>query len=43
MAGKFKEEAVIIRQEEIATDIYSMWLHVDKIPQEAQPGQFLGV
>lgn len=43
MAEKFKEEAVIIRQEEIATDIYSMWLHIDKIPQAAKPGQFLGV
>lgn len=43
MARKFKEEAVIIRQEEIATDIYSMWLHTDKIAQEAQAGQFIGV
>ena len=43
MAKKFKEEAVIIRQEEIAPDIYSMWLHTDKIAQEAQAGQFIGV
>ena len=43
MARKFKEEAVIIRQEEIATDIYSMWLHTDKIAQEAEAGQFIGV
>lgn len=43
MAEKYKEEAVIIRQEEIATDIYSMWLHIDKIPQQACAGQFLGV
>lgn len=43
MARKFKEEAVIIRQEEIAADIYSMWLHTDKIAQEAQAGQFIGV
>ncbi len=43
MARKFKEEAVIIRQEEIAADIYSMWLHTDNIAQEAQAGQFLGV
>ena len=43
MIQKFKEEAVIIRQEEIATDIYSMWLHTDKIAQEAQAGQFIGV
>ena len=26
MAEKFKEQAIIIRQEEIADDIYSMWL-----------------
>ena len=39
MAEKYKEEAVIIRQEEIATDIYSMWLHIDKIPQQACAGQ----
>ena len=43
MTRKFKEEAVIIRQEEIATDIYSMWLHTDRIAQAAQAGQFVGV
>ena len=43
MTQKFKEEAVIIRQEEIATDIYSMWLHTDRIAQAAQAGQFVGV
>lgn len=43
MTRKFKEEAVIIRQEEIASDIYSMWLHTDQIAQVAQAGQFIGV
>lgn len=43
MTRKYKEEAVIIRQEEIAPDIYSMWLHTDYIAQEALPGQFIGV
>lgn len=43
MTRKYKEEAVIIRQEEIAPDIYSMWLHTDHIAQEALPGQFIGV
>ncbi len=43
MIQKFKEEAVIIRQEEIATDIYSMWLHTDKIAHMACAGQFVGV
>ena len=35
MARKFKEEAVIIRQEEIATDIYSMWLSFDNCQANA--------
>lgn len=43
MTRKFKEEAVIIRQEEIATDIYSMWLHTDRIAEEAEAGQFVGI
>lgn len=43
MMQKFREEAVIIRQEEIATNIYSMWLHTDDIAQAAQAGQFVGV
>lgn len=43
MADKFKEEAVIIRQEEIATDIYSIWLHTGRIASIAKAGQFIGV
>lgn len=43
MSRKFKEEAVIIRQEEIATNIYSMWLHTDSIAEAASAGQFVGV
>lgn len=43
MTQKFKEEAVIIRQEEIATDIYSMWLHTDRIAAAATAGQFVGI
>lgn len=43
MGTKRQEEAVIIRQEEIATDIYSMWLHTDQIAELAQPGQFVAV
>ena len=31
MAEKFKEQAIIIRQEEIADDIYSMWLRTEEI------------
>lgn len=43
MAEKYKEHAVIIRQEEIADDIYSMWLKTDKIADAAVPGQFISI
>lgn len=43
MAEKFKEQAVIIRQEEIACGIYSMWLKTDKIAATAKAGQFLSL
>ena len=35
MAEKFKEQAIIIRQEEIADDIYSMWLRTEEIAAHA--------
>jgi len=40
MAEKFKEQAIIIRQEEIADDIYSMWLRTEEIAAHAKAGQF---
>ena len=40
---KFEETAIIIRQEEIADDIYSMWLHTDQIAAHAKAGQFVSV
>ena len=40
---KFEETAIIIRQEEIADDIYSMWLRTDQIAAHAKAGQFLSV
>ena len=43
MAEKFEETAIIIRQEEIADDIYSMWLHTDQIAAHAKAGQFVSV
>ena len=43
MEEKFKEQAIIIRQEEIADDIYSMWLHTENIATHAKPGQFINV
>ena len=33
----------LIRQEEIADDIYSMWLHTDQIAVHAKAGQFVSV
>ena len=43
MAEKFEETAIIIRQEEIADDIYSMWLHTDQIAAHVKVGQFVSV
>ena len=41
--GKFEETAISIRQEEIADDIYSMWLRTDEIAAHAKAGQFVSV
>lgn len=43
MVDKFLENAIIIRQEEIATDVYSMWLHTEQIAKLAKPGQFVAL
>lgn len=43
MAEKFKEQAVIIRQEEIANGIFSMWLKTEQIAGKAKPGQFISL
>ena len=40
---KFEETAIIIRQEEIADDIYSMWLDAGEIGKNAVPGQFVSL
>lgn len=40
--GKIKETAVVISQEKLATDIYSMWINTN-IAKEAKPGQFISV
>lgn len=40
---KFEETAIIIRQEEIADNIYSIWLRTDEIAAHAKAGQFLSV
>lgn len=43
MAEKYREDAVIIRQEEIADEIYSMWLKTEKVAKQAVPGQFISI
>ena len=43
MAEKFKEQAVIISQEEIAPAIYSLCIKTDKIAQYAKAGQFISI
>ena len=43
MSEKFKEQAVIISQEEITPGIYSMWLKTDKIAGQAKAGQFISI
>lgn len=41
--SKYKEQAVVVAQERIATDIYSLWIQTANIAAEAGPGQFLSV
>ena len=43
MAEKFKEQAVVIRQEESSYGIYSMWLKTEQIAGKAKPGQFISL
>lgn len=43
MTGKWKEQAVILCQDKIATDVYSIWFQTDKIAKAAIPGQFIAV
>ena len=42
MGEKIKETAVIISQEEISEDIYSMWIKT-KASKTAKPGQFVAL
>ena len=43
MSEKSREEAIIIRQEEIADGIFSMWIKTDEIAKNAKAGQFISV
>lgn len=40
---KIKEVCTVVSQEQIAKDIYSLWLQTDKIAGEARPGQFVSL
>lgn len=42
MAEKVKEKAVVVSQEEISLDIYSMWIQT-KAAKTAKPGQFVAL
>lgn len=43
MSNKGKESAVILSQECIAPDIYSMWIQTEKVASAAVPGQFISM
>ena len=43
MAVKFKGPARIISQEQIASDVYSMWIECEAITAGAGPGQFVSL
>lgn len=43
MSKKFKEAGVIVSQEEIAPDIFSLWLKTEHITENAVPGQFISM
>ena len=38
---KRKEIATVVSQEQIASDVYSMWIQTEQIAEEAKPGQSL--
>ena len=43
MAGKYREQAAVLSQEQIADQIFSMCLKTEQIAKEAVPGQFISV
>lgn len=40
---EFREKVCIVRQEQIASDVFSMWIDTDNIAKNAKPGQFISV
>lgn len=43
MSNKRKEKAVVLSQEQIARDIYSLWIQTEEIAGAAVPGQFISM
>jgi dihydroorotate dehydrogenase electron transfer subunit len=43
MSNKRKESALIVSQENIAGDIFSMWIQTEEIAAAALPGQFISI
>lgn len=40
---EFREKVCIVRQEQIASDVFSMWIDTENIAKNAKPGQFISV
>lgn len=43
MSEKFKEKAKVIRQEMLASDVFSMWIESENISHNANAGQFISI
>ncbi len=43
MAHKFREQAVVIHQEMIAPEVFSLWLKTEKVAAHAKAGQFISM
>lgn len=43
MASEFKEKVTIYSQEQLAGDVFSMWIETKDIATHAKPGQFISV
>lgn len=43
MSREFKETVTIVRQDQIAANVFSMWIETEEIAANAHPGQFVSV
>jgi len=43
MSEKYREKVKIVKQEELCSGIFSMWLQTENIAKAAKPGQFISV